>query len=316
MNEGGLRRTSADPPQRSFAIYDPMNIGSVSKTLTTMGAMIALAEAGVSVDDPIAPWLPPTWTVGPGVDQIRFRDLLTQESGFRPASDAVNYGQMQTAVEAGIDLLDYGQYDYENLNFCLFRVLIPYLTGYDWLAPLPLGSTQSLETTKAYVNYMRTNVFEPVGFVAVQATAPNFEPTLYYRYPDFAQQGWDTGYVLENTGAGTWHVSALQLAAVLHAFANTSKIVTTSQRGMMMSGLLGMYTANLTGGTAYHHNGGLDYVGGPYTAAMPAGARSVYYLMPNGVIVTVVYNSVSAATDSPNKIVEDAYESAWVPSGP
>ena len=49
---------------------------------------------------------------------------------------------------------------------------------------------------------------------------------------------------------------------------------------------------------------------------MPAGARSVYYLMPNGVIVTVVYNSVSAATDSPNKIVEDAYESAWVPSGP
>lgn len=311
---GGQRRTSADPPQMDMTIYDPFNVGSVSKTLTAMGMMLALQEAGELVDSQISPWLPADWIRGDYVDLITFRDLLTHESGIRV--DADYYDDIKVVIEDGINAgADYGIYDYSNTNFTLMRVLIPYLTGYT-----PGNDNESGATARVYRQWMIKHVFEPAGLSNVEPWAPAFNPTLYYSYPDLGLPGIDSAKPgngeLEITGAGTWHLSALQLASLMWTFMNTEKIMSASQRSEMLDGELGIYADSLTGGAAYNHNGGLNFEGSPYSGQMPAGARAVFYIMPNDVVASLVYNSMDypgKMLDWSNGVVRGAYDNAWSP---
>ena len=83
---------------------------------------------------------------------------------------------------------------------------------------------------------------------------------------------------------------------------------------------LGLYAAQVTGGTAYHHNGKLNYVGDLYPKDQMAGLRAVYYILPGDLVAVVTYNSVDypdQTTESPNAVLVGAYEEAWEdePSG-
>ena len=100
-------------------------------------------------------------------------------------------------------------------------MLIPYLTGY---TPGPGGSVpgaQSFATARAYVNWMKQNVFGAAGFSNIEPRAPATNPSLYYAFPDLGLNGIDTGQgpELQITGAGTWHLSALQLASLMWTLA-------------------------------------------------------------------------------------------------
>jgi CubicO group peptidase (beta-lactamase class C family) len=313
-DSAGLRRASPDSPQLNMSVFEPFNMGSVGKTLTTLGTLLALEHADVSVDSPIEPWLPPDWIVGPNVNLITFRDLLTHKSGLR--TDVCHYNDMKPAIEAGINVADHGVPAYRNFNFCLLRVLIPYLTGHT-----PGFGNESVATAQAYRTWMQNHVFTTAGFASVEPFAPATNPTLYYSFPHLGVNGlntatWGPYTEIEISGAGTWHPSPLQLASLMWMVKHTNDIISASQRSQMLSGKLGIYTSNLTGGTAYHHNGGFESWSFPYSEATPAGARAVFYMMPNDVVVTLVYNSLdfpNKMLDSPNAIVEQAYEDAWVP---
>jgi len=127
----GLARTDADPPVVALSAHDRMKIASVTKTLTAVAALKLLVAKHVSIDTPIYFYLPKSWTLGPNVKTITFRELLTHTSGIRSSHDlATGYDDLRTLIAEGINLSD-KVYHYQNHNFALFRILIPYLNGFD-----------------------------------------------------------------------------------------------------------------------------------------------------------------------------------------
>src|SRR6266478_2152448 len=65
--EYGQARTATDAPSCNMASDVPINIASVTKTLTAIAVLQSLAKHNKTVDDKIAPYLPADWTKGPNV---------------------------------------------------------------------------------------------------------------------------------------------------------------------------------------------------------------------------------------------------------
>src|ERR1700754_2038076 len=91
----------ADTCQRGFArmsqdgaiphsVYKEMNVASVTKWLTAVGAMSLMKERNISLDDSIYKWLPKSWPLGNGVRSVTFKQLLTHTSGF--TTNVIRYG--------------------------------------------------------------------------------------------------------------------------------------------------------------------------------------------------------------------------------
>src|SRR5712671_71084 len=70
----GVARTSADPPAQSMDTTSRTNVASVSKVLTTIGALQSLARHNIALDSPIQPYLPLDWTRGMDVDAVTFHE--------------------------------------------------------------------------------------------------------------------------------------------------------------------------------------------------------------------------------------------------
>ena len=193
-DSGGDWRTEVDPPQVSADIYSPFNMGSIGKTITTIGTMLAMdASSAVDVDDPISGWLPPDWTIGDGVEGITFADLMRHESGLR--LESCTYVDMKAAIALGINESDYGVEQYNNMNFCLLRVLLPYINGYTFTAGGTTDETESVTTAQAYVDYIQQNVFTPAGLPIVSVVTPEVNPTLAYTFPDPGIYGVNPGVI-------------------------------------------------------------------------------------------------------------------------
>jgi len=126
---------------------------SMSKTITATALMRAMEisrQQGrhVSINSPIAPYLPPDWVRGRNVGSITFRDLLRHESGLRaagpPDGDPDLYHNLMltiargVVVENGVD--QFGKWKYCNCNFTLLRVMIPRMLVGPFVFPLVPGS--------------------------------------------------------------------------------------------------------------------------------------------------------------------------------
>lgn len=313
IGSGGYARTSADAPEELFSPFTRMNIASVSKSLTTIAAIKALDAAGADLDDTILPWLPSTWTAGPHISGITFRELLTHTSGFRSSDDnpGVRYEELRQWVADGISLADKSTPKYENGNFCMFRVLIPYLDGLNPSSNVESDDSQmNILTRTHYIDYMRQHVFEPLQIYGADAQAEE-NPTLLYAFPHNGNKGWNTGDERDVVGGGAWVLSAAEIAKIVSALKHSTTLLTSQQRDSMFNGNLGCYEFSHWSGTAYHHNGGLTYWGGPYNESYPAGLRTVYYIFPNDVQAVVFHNSQEGGVKWINSIVEDAYTAAW-----
>ncbi|WP_157482694.1 serine hydrolase, partial [Geofilum rubicundum] len=79
----GSARTIADG-QLDFKTTKKINVASVSKFYTAIAVMQLLEANDLTIDDKIVSHLPPAWwNVGPGVDDLTFRELLTHTSGLQ-----------------------------------------------------------------------------------------------------------------------------------------------------------------------------------------------------------------------------------------
>ncbi|MEO1438537.1 MAG: serine hydrolase, partial [Bacteroidota bacterium] len=105
-----------------------MQIASISKPITAIAFYKACAEVGMVVETPIHFYLPQSWDVHESVEQITFGDLLRHRSGF--TSGGNDYEGLREMVETGINPSDYGDYDYLNANYGLFRIIIPHMLQY------------------------------------------------------------------------------------------------------------------------------------------------------------------------------------------
>ena len=127
----GLARTAADQPKLAMGPDVMVNVLSVGKMFTTIAVLQSLARHHRSIDSRIWPFLPPDWVKGPGVGTITFRELLTHRAGFRLDSGLVfkTDDAAREQIRQGIQQVDKQVADYNNINFTIFRDMLPFMEG-------------------------------------------------------------------------------------------------------------------------------------------------------------------------------------------
>jgi len=296
------------------AINTEMNVASCAKSMTTIALLKALEEAGVSIDAKIKDYLPQWWTFGSNIELISFKDCLRMRSGFRPTSQAENYSQIQRFVMLGINAADHGQEKYENMNFCIFRIIIPILLGdFDKNNQISDAAADALTQDK-FMQCMQKKVWNLVGAVGY---CNNPDDVLYYSWSNPTWPGLNPGNECENAGGETISMSTNNLAKVMYNARYTDKLLTPAQRDLMFNSSqpLGCYNSNVN--TAqdwpgqFHHNGGFPDPASPDKR----GAASCWYAFPNGVVVAVATNSYGGLTlmgyKDINDLIERAFDESW-----
>ena len=96
--------------------------------MTAMAMMVLLRDNNISPDAQIINYLPDYWAKGPNIEYIVFRNLFNHTSGLS-ANDLVDFDIMKSAIAGGIALNNLGQYNYQNLNYGLCRMLLAVING-------------------------------------------------------------------------------------------------------------------------------------------------------------------------------------------
>ena len=176
----GLARTAADPPRLAMGPDVMVNVASVGKMFTTIAVLQSLARHHLSIDSRIWPFLPPDWVKGPGIDTITFRELLTHRAGFRLDSGRVfaTDDAAREQVRQGIQQIDKQVADYNNINFTIFRDMLPFMEGVRDPGP----AARAAAATRFFISYVQRQVFDPVG-VKDATCAPVRDAMLMYPPP-------------------------------------------------------------------------------------------------------------------------------------
>ncbi len=351
-DSGGFMRTTADSPSIAMNNFEPANIASVSKTLTAIAVLQLLEANSLTADSPIEPWLPPEWTPGDGIEQLTFRQVMTHSAGFRttlviapPWGDSTNYFSgdydgLRDMVEFGV----YSQYQtgqYDNINYQLLRVLIAMLDGLDPSVDPAWPGSAAVATAERYEQYMINNVFVAAG--ASNATVYTPENAMkYYAFPDDGRAGFDHSAAIPGvygvddersvSGAGFWNIPIISLSSLIWQLRYTDNLLSEDMRNEMFdetrnfTELLGTWSSDVVDGKAFKHNGGFGYslygdsdCDGSLPDTWCAGGTSIWYAMPNELVVTMHHNSIPndrttcGLVLNPDQLIEDAYNGAWTP---
>ncbi|MBR9921517.1 MAG: beta-lactamase family protein [Bacteroidetes bacterium] len=309
---GGQARRSQDGNVFDVdAIQVDMNVASCAKSITTIATLQVLEANSIPVTAKIVDYLPDWWTIGSDVDMITFEQLLRQRSGFRPASDAVNYAQIKAEVANGIDAADNGVENYQNMNFCILRILIPILDNTFSRTNEVTDNVGATETTDLFKSYLQDHIFDQL---LVNFSCDNDDEVLYYNFNNPAGNGWDPGDECGNAGGGTLSLSANDLCKTMHYAATTTDLISAAMRDAMFleSKPLGCYSNQVNGsedwGEQFHHNGG-------FADSAGRGAAACWYHFHNGVTVAVSSNSAGGISTNGfanvNDLIEQAFDASW-----
>lgn len=309
----GKSRNNADG-NRSFTLNRKVNIASVSKLMTAVAVMQLLERRGLTVESKINSWLPATWSKGPGVSNLSFANLLGHTSGLSSTNTAftrtLNYTGLRLCIDTGV--VNSQAYNYLNVNFALFRVLIPSLWRGLNDAPSISASLDSASTTNAYILYMQEKVFEPIGLMNI-----NCEPedrsiaTLYYSTTD-GETGNGSFYNswTSMAGGGGFFMTTLEVARFMAYLKHTEVLLTKEQRKTMEENRFALDrkdTAREVRGNYFGKNGSISN-GGQGTLE-----QVVYF--PNGIEVTVIFNTqgmvFAGGQTSLQNAIYDAYNKSW-----
>ena len=329
--QNGLARTASDPPGKIQLVSKEMNIASVSKTLTAVAVLRLLEQNGLTIDSPIAPWLPNTWSTGPSVGQLTFRRLMTHTSGLNnnDGSQAYDYLSMRNAIANGVNAPQ--TFTYQNLNFSLFRVIIPRLAGEpvdDLVNTIAQVAGQSaaqdfdaVHSATLYKQYLQNELFQPMGIDG--DCAPNDSSMTLLYNPNTTTSGINAGDWTNICGGGGWYLSTFELTTYLAHMRYDDSILSPAMRDVMNENFTGwMDPADYdwgdgTWGTYHNHGGDLIYDGNR-PSSRRRGMDSCAISYPNGVQVSLLINSQGVGYPGhPNSTyqcaaLEAAYDDAWV----
>ena len=305
----GYSRTAADGAQL-MGSDQRMNIASITKTITAIAVLQVLDDLGAGLDNSISFFLPSHWSLGPNVNLISFRDLLQQVSGFRDNLGGcgntvdMTYSVIKATIANGIVEANHGNYCYQNVNFALFRILIPYLRGHTY----PGNDTDdAVQTAHKYRDYVIQHVLNPAGATNADGKPGFSTPTLAYPYPDGGINGKNPGDWTLKSGGGGWYLSALEVNRLLRRLLYSQNLLTPALRQEMLDHGLGVQRRNVgSKGLAYRHNGVLLW-SNPDTTW---GLWTCYYMYPNGVEAVLFFNC-EPGPKFINTIMEDAWLAAW-----
>ncbi len=235
----GLARRPIDI-EKKYTPETRQDWASCSKFVTAVAVCHELEVQGKTLDELIYPYLPSNWTVDPSLKDLTFRQVLAHKSGltkwktenslYLDLKKTMNTPQVETA------------YNYDNVNYALFRVVLPYL----WADKDKFKKTETNAganedaTAQVFRTYLRINVFEPAGLQYYNLVdfqdwshLSNFtidDHTLYYYFDDDPSTPGKThtGTYL-NAGSGNLILSAYEFAQILAAF-DEGKLVSPAMR--------------------------------------------------------------------------------------
>jgi CubicO group peptidase (beta-lactamase class C family) len=267
-----------------------MHLASISKLITAMAMVKLLQQKGIDVDSPIAPHLPTYWTIGPHVDNITFRQLLTHRSGFLETDTIFPF--MKQAVANGVDPAAQQTARYRNMNFGLCRILIAIISGkvkanmYENFTGFSRDTIWDFFSVGAYSKYVQDEVFEPAG--ASGSLSPDATGALAYDYQGL-QYGWDSGYKGPVSGGAGWHLSVNDLLLVMHEFRRGGKIVSPKNARIALNAGFGIDARRYSAAGYWWEKGGrwttIDAAGVDRTEQCMA------YFLPNDMELVVFVNS-------------------------
>ena len=216
---------------------------------------------------------------------------------------------MRTLIAQGIKLSD-KVYDYQNQNFALFRILIPYLNGFDDRGVTDIGAA----TSQLYLGYMNS-VYGRYFYVSCKPDEGTGTPILSYPYPALDNNGIEWGDWTAICGGGGLQLSVDEMGIFLTQL-NSGAFLPADQLQQMYDNLFGWdylfdntrhgkcltKSGLLTDGTAllstllvYCRTTGLGFVG---LANSTLGSA------------TYAHNGYPGSWDD---IVQNAYNAAWKP---
>lgn len=286
----GHARTALDAPLRHYTSAVRQDIGSCSKLMTALLVLKVLERNHKTMEEPVWPYCPAFFKPSAGFKKLTFRDLLAHTSGVikygnYPGDTKGELADVQDSYENGIlgagdfqgQILNgplptkpYGQYAYNNMNYAICRIAVPYLIGM-LENPRLLNTLRSYEKNYDQINegvasifrtYLRTEVFRPAGLNAYNQVdftnwgSPASQFTKYYsqkapkapdldneneswqpglNFADANQPGTDGGNYFLSSGSGGLFLSADELAQVVAA-ARANKIVNENVQGWMKTG--------------------------------------------------------------------------------
>jgi CubicO group peptidase (beta-lactamase class C family) len=233
----GLARTAADPPMLAMGPDVMVNVASVGKMFTTIAVLKSLARHHLSIDSRIWPFLPPDWGKGPGIDSITFRELLTHRAGFRLDSGLVfqTDNAAREQIRQGIDQIDKQVADYNNINFTIFRDMLPFMEGVRDPGP----AARAAAADRFFLSYVQRQVFDPVGVTDARC-APVRHAMLMYPPPGAGTaRGRPTPVGPSACAGGGWFMTPASMLRVLQGLVSGNVLLSSSQRQQMDANCLG-----------------------------------------------------------------------------
>jgi CubicO group peptidase (beta-lactamase class C family) len=247
---------------------------------TTIAVLKSLARHHLSIDSRIWPFLLPDWVKGPGIDTITFRELLTHRAGFRLDSGRVfaTGDAAREQVRQGIQQVDKHVADYNNINFAIFRDMLPSMEG----VPDPGPAARAAAATRFFISYVQRQVFDPVG-VKDAACAPVRGAMLMYPPPPAGTRPGRPAPVGPSAcSAGGWFMTPASMRRVLDGLISGS-LLSSRQRQQMDGNCLG-WDCSLTGQVGYRGKEG--GIGDPGSAGL-----QIFFGILAGAIPVVVATS-------------------------
>ena len=277
----GLARTAADPPKLAMGPDVMVNVASVGKMFTTIAVLKSLARHHLSIDSRIWPFLPPDWVKGPGVDTITFRELLTHRAGFRLDSGRVfaTDNAAREQIRQGIQQIDKQVADYNNINFTIFRDMLPFMEG----VPDPGPAARGAAATRFFISYVQRQVFDPAG-VKDATCAPVRTAMLMYP-PPYAgtAPGSPASAGPSGCSGGGWFMTPASMRRVLDGLISGS-LLSGRQRQQMDDNCLGW---DCSGGGQAGYRGKIGGGGDPGSA----GLQIFFGILAGTIPVVIATNS-------------------------
>jgi len=277
----GLARTAADPPKLAMGPDVMVNVASVGKMFTTIAVLKSLARHHLSIDSRIWPFLPPDWVKGPGIDTITFRELLTHRAGFRLDSGRVfaTDNAAREQVRQGIQQIDKQVADYNNINFTIFRDMLPFMEGVRDPGP----AARAAAADRFFISYVQRQVFDPVG-VTDATCAPVRDAMLMYPPPGPGTSPGSPAQVGPSAcSGGGWFMTPASMRRVLEGLISGS-LLSGRQRQQMDGNCLGW---DCSGGGQAGYRGKYGGGGGPGSA----GLQTFFGILAGTIPVVIATNS-------------------------
>jgi CubicO group peptidase (beta-lactamase class C family) len=317
FSTGNARKSSAGG-NTPWNTNQEINVASVTKTFTAIGVIQLMKKNDLSPGDKIGEWLPAYFNATQAIRNLSFGELMTHSSGLTESS--TSFDSMIAIVRRPLADPAKTPNQYANINFALFRAMIPYLRDKSAAAlqestMLP-GNPSGFETwlSTSYVGYMQTNVFTPIGLGTTNCK-PSPNTAQAFSEPVAGQAVANLTDWTEISGGGGYFMSVLEMARFNAFLANTYTMLNKDQRTMMDDNYFGWDQGDsrmTSAGRSYgkdgalrwdNDNNGLD--------AGDAGLQTLIVKYPNKVELAIAINSLSGNWRSLSGMALTAYEAAW-----